>query len=83
MEELRSGYHAMRVEGAAIVEDMVQAIENLTMGLALTGKQETALISIGERGLHRTIELFDRGIGIDSTFGKLQAQLNQILRSGF
>lgn len=81
MDELRRGYHAMRMEGATIVEDMVQAIENLTMGLALTVNQETALTSIGEQGLRRTNELFDRGIGIDSAFSKLQVQLNQLLRS--
>lgn len=81
MEELRTRYHQMRVEGAAIVEDMADEINQLVLGLGLTAKQENSLESIADRGVVRTTELFNRGIGIDESFAKIATQLAEVSRS--
>lgn len=75
MDSLRTGYHRMRVEGATIVEDMADEINNLVLGLALTEKQERGLLAVADKGVQRTTDLFNRGIGIDEHFAKIAAQL--------
>jgi len=80
LEELRTRYHALRVEGASIVEDMSDEIHELVLGLALTEKQEKGLEAIAERGVERTTALFNRGIGLDEHFAALAAQLGEMSR---
>lgn len=80
LEDLRARYHAMRVEAAAIVEDMSDEIQNLVLGLALTEKQERGLVAIADGGVERTAALFNRGIGLDEHFAALAAQLGELSR---
>ena len=78
MDAIRQSYHTLRVEGASIVEDIKDKTDELVLNLGLTEAQETALIEIPEEGVTKTVNLFNKGIGIDSKFEKLTHQLDEI-----
>ena len=78
MEDIRGAYHELRLEGAAIVEDIKDQTDELIPSLALTEEHEDALQSITETGVNKTINMFNKGIGLDSKFAKLTHQLNEI-----
>lgn len=77
MDELRNGYHKMSLDAATIVEDIADEINKSIMQLELSFKQEKTVEEIAERGLQRTIALFNKGIGIDEKFAKLTKNLHQ------
>ena len=78
MEDIRSAYHELRLEGASIVEDIKDHTDELILSLALTEEQESAIQSVTEAGVNKTINMFNKGIGLDTKFAKLNHQLNEI-----
>lgn len=78
MDDIRTAYHGLRLEGAAIVEDIKDQTDELILTLALNEEQESALQSVTETGISKTSDMFNKGIGLDSKFAKLTHQLNEI-----
>ncbi len=78
MDDLRSAYHTLRLEGASIVEDIKDSSDELILSLGLTEAQEMALQNITEQGVSKTVAMFNKGIGIDAKFNSLTQQLNEI-----
>ncbi len=78
MNEIRKAYHHLRVDGARIVEDLKDDVDDLIIGFGLTLPQEEALTQITEKGISKTSALFNSGIGIDSSFERLINKLNEV-----
>lgn len=75
MENINNDLHVLRLEGAAIVEDMLEKITDLVPQLALQEAEENQLLTITETGVEQTMALYKRGIRVDERFIRLIEQL--------
>jgi CheY-like chemotaxis protein len=77
-EQLNANMHQLRLAGAAVVEDMMDRMDDLVPRLGLEEGQEIALLDITERGVQQTTELFSSHLKVDSKFVALISQLQNV-----
>lgn len=75
MENINNDLHVLRLDGAAIVEDMMDKMTYLVPHLALKEDEENQLLEITEKGVANTMALYKKGIRVDERFVKLIEQL--------
>jgi len=75
MEKINVDLHQLRLDGATIVEDMMERMDELVPLLALKEDEEKALLQITEKGIEQTTALFSKGIRVDEKFVELIQQL--------
>jgi len=82
MEKINLSYAGLRGESYAIVEDMMDKLNELVPRLGLEEYQETSILDIAEACVARTREMYDKGIIFDHTFAHLIKQLTRVVSNG-
>lgn len=81
IENLNNDMHQLRLDGATIVEDMKEQLEDIVPGLELKEEQENHLFNITDSGIENTTELFRKGIKVDDKFTEIIKKLTTSLNS--
>ena len=77
-EDINNSMSTLREQGATIVEDMMEHMDELLPRLGLEEGQENALMQITEGGVEKTTTLFNQEIKVDSKFMNLIERLRAI-----
>lgn len=77
-EDINENMATLRTQGATIVEDMMEQMDDLLPKLGLEEGQENSLMTITEGGVEKTTALFNQEIKVDSKFMDLIGRLRQI-----
>ena len=78
MKKFNEDLHQLRLNGATIVEDMMDEMNDLVPRLALDEHQENSLFAVTEKGVEETTRLFNNGIRVDTRFQELMEQLANV-----
>lgn len=81
IENLNADMHTLRVNGATIVEDMKEQLENIVPLLELEEDQENSIFNVTDSGIEKTTELFRKGIKMDEEFTSIINKLTTSLNS--
>lgn len=82
IETLNKDMHQLRLEGANIVEDMKDQLDNIVATMGLDEEQENSIFTVTDDGIEKTTELFSKGIKMDEEFSSIISKLNTTLKSG-
>ncbi len=78
LKKFNEDLHQLRLNGATIVEDMMDEMNDLVPRLALDEHQENSLFAVTEKGVEETTRLFNNGIRVDTRFQELMEQLANV-----
>lgn len=81
-EDINKNMSTLREQGATIVEDMMEQMDELLPKLGLEEGQEDSLMSITEAGVEKTTALFNQEVKVDSKFIDLIGRLRVICEEG-
>lgn len=78
LRQIEQMQHENKQTALQIMDDVVRDLEALFMKLGLSEEQETALLTIVQHGVDRSLNNFEQGISLDNTLRELVQQLSEL-----